>query len=86
MRVTTLAAVVHVVPDLQYLADTVRAQMRALFYERHDLLELAEVSSLLRREKREPFKERDHVLYDSVEVGDLVVPHPVRSASERPAS
>src|SRR5215210_4001301 len=85
MSVAPFAAVVHVVPDLQYLADTVRLQMRALSYEGHDLLELAEVSFLLRRQEREPFKERDHVFRDGVEVGDFIVPDPIRSASERSA-
>src|SRR5215210_1171885 len=86
MSVATLAAVVHVFPDLEYLTDTVWVQMRTLPYEGNDLLELAEVPLLFRRQEREPFKERDHVLRDSVEVGDFVVPHTVRSAPERSAS
>src|SRR5260370_2115954 len=60
--------------------------MRAALHQRHNLLEFFKVSFLLRRKKAKPFKERNHVFYDGVKVGNLVIPNAVWSASESSAA
>ena len=86
MSVAAFAAVVHITANFEYFSDAVRRQMRAAFHERDNLLELCKVSFLLGREKRESFKERNHVLDDSVEVRHLVIPNAIGSAAKSAAA
>ncbi len=82
MSVTAFAAIVHVVAYFEYLPDAVSSQVRAAFHQRDYLLEFGKVSFLLRRQKGKPFKERNHVLDDGVEVRHLKIPNAIGSASK----
>ena len=86
MGVTTLAAIIHVFANLKNLLNSVHSQMSTFFHQRHDLLEFCEVSFLLGREEWKPFKERNHIFYDSVEVRHLKIPNAVWSATKRSAA
>src|ERR1051326_5002141 len=82
MSMTTFAAIVHVFPNRENLLNSFRRQMTAFFHQRYDLLELRKISFLLSREKRKPFEERNHILYDGAEVCYLVIPNAIRSTSK----
>ena len=86
MSVAAFAAIVHLVSDFEYLPDAVRGQMRASLHQRDDLLELVKVSFLLGREEWESFKERNHILNDSIEVRHLVIPNAVWPSAKSPAA
>src|ERR1700752_4273002 len=60
--------------------------MRPTLHERYDLLELCKVSFLLGREKRKPFKERDHVFDDGVEICYFKIPNTIRPAAKSSAA
>jgi hypothetical protein len=66
VSVAAFAAIVHIAANFEYFPDAVLRQMRTAFYQRDNLLELCKVSFLLGREKRKSFKERNHVLNDSI--------------------
>src|SRR6266446_725055 len=83
--VSALPAVVHLPPNRQHLFHTFRGVMSALTNHFGELLELRKVALLLRGEKPEPLKERDHALDDGLEVVHLVVPDTIVSLPHRPA-
>ena len=82
MSISAFTAIVHAISNFENFMNAVFGQMRASLHQRDDLLELRKVSFLLSRKERKPFKERDYVLDDSVDIGYFVIPNPIGSAAK----
>src|SRR5215831_8481386 len=86
--ITTLSTIIHVASDGKYFDDIVSRQMAPTCQQHRELLELGEITLLLRRQETEALEERKDARTDRFEVVDLEVPHavdplPHHAATER---